>query len=455
LERPDSRSGSQQHIPSGNILTALNRAAGEVIQFVCVIGYRRPVNQHLPLPDGAQLPPGLASGERSRELAPVERAQRPVNWIAPFVPRTWGTKRMTRTRLAVLIFATWTAVGVFENVPEVIKGIDLYASTPWYACLGKMIEAWAWAILTPMLLIIDKKLHSRSMNIATVVCIFAVLSVPFALMHTYLTAILMYPFEEIWWNPLRRDDYTVYYNGGGWVTYCGAVGILEAVRFYNNFLVTQLQLERVKRSLVESRLNALRLHLEPHFLSNALNAVSSEMEARPRVARSMIANLGILFRRSLDSKETPEISLAQELELLEHYLAIQRVRFGERIDIKVQIEPGALSVRVPTMLLQPLVENAIRHGVEKRRSGGTILVSGSKAGDRLHLCVADDGRGLPRGWKLETSTGHGLRVTRERLAALYPEWGDECLSIERCAGGGTQVKIRIPLRAAEHDRAVD
>jgi LytS/YehU family sensor histidine kinase len=107
------------------------------------------------------------------------------------------------------------------------------------------------------------------------------------------------------------------------------------------------------------------------------------------------------------------------------------------------------------MLLQPLVENAIRHGVEKRRSGGTILVSGSKAGDRLQLCVADDGRGLPRGWKLETSTGHGLRITRERLAALYPEWGDECLSIERCAGGGTQVKIRIPLRAAEHDRAVD
>jgi LytS/YehU family sensor histidine kinase len=302
--------------------------------------------------------------------------------------------------------------------------------------------------------VLDKKIHSKAMNIGVVIAIFALLSVPFALAHTYLTAIILYPVPQIWWSPLRRADYAVYYNIGGWVTYCGLVGILQAVRFYNSFLVSQLQLERVKGSLLEARLNALRLHLEPHFLSNALNAISSEVEARPRQARQMIANLGILLRRSLDAKDGPEISLAKELGLLEHYLAIQRIRFGDRIEIKVEVDPSALAFKVPSLLLQPLVENAIRHGVEKRRSGGKIVVSASVTADCLLLSVVDDGRGLPAGWKLETSAGHGLRVTRERLLALYPEWGDECLSIRRCAGGGTQVTVRVPLRTAEHDRAI-
>src|SRR5206468_3638425 len=132
----------------------------------------------------------------------------------------------------------------------------------------------------------------------------------------------------------------------------------------NRSLTGQLQLERVEKSLIESRLNALRLHLEPHFLFNALNAISAELGARPELARSMIGDLGALLRRSLDCKDSAEITLGQELALLEHYLSIQRVRFGERLAIEIEVEPDLLSLMVPSMLLQPLVENAIRHGIE-------------------------------------------------------------------------------------------
>jgi two-component system, LytTR family, sensor kinase len=388
------------------------------------------------------------------ELAKAEDSRNTIGRHLSPAFRPSHSKRLTRTRVALLIFLGWTAVGLFETLPEMASHLPLYEPVPWYAVAGRMLEAWVWALFTPVLLMIDRKIHSKPRNIGLVIGIFAALSVPFVLVHTYLTGIILYPVPEIWWSPLRRPDYAVYYNIGGWVTYCGTVAILEAVRFYNSFLVSQLQLERVKGSLLEARLNALRLHLEPHFLSNALNAISSEVEARPRQARQMIANLGILLRRSLDTKDGPEISLAAELRLLEHYLAIQRIRFGDRIDIKIQVESAALAAAVPSMLLQPLVENAIRHGVEKRRSGGNIVVSASIAGDRLNLSVVDDGRGLPRSWNQETSTGHGLRITRERLFALYPDFEDECLLIERCPQGGTRVTICIPLHTAEHDSTI-
>jgi LytS/YehU family sensor histidine kinase len=241
---------------------------------------------------------------------------------------------------------------------------------------------------------------------------------------------------------------------GGWFTYCALVGVLEAFKYYNRFLSGQVQLERVERSLVEARLNALRLHLEPHFLFNALNAISSEVAENPEVARNMIGDLGALLRRSLECKDSVEITLAQELALLEHYLSIQRVRFGDRMEFRIDVEPDMLSVMVPFMLLQPLIENAIRHGIEGRLSGGSIVVSGSKAGEQLQLRVIDDGTGLPRHWRLETSSGHGLRVTLERLSTLYPEVGEKSLLVRRCEGGGTEVEVRIPLHTTGRDGAI-
>ena len=350
-------------------------------------------------------------------------------------------RRLTRLQLAALIFGVWTAVGVFLAMPDMLKGFHKYS------LIAKVIEAWAWSLLTPAVLFVDRKVDSKGRSIVRLSLIFLLLSIPFSLTHTYLTALLQYPIPEIDWSPLRNHVFAVYYFISGWVTYCAIVGMLLAFKFYNRF-------ERSQRSLLEWRLNALRLHLEPHFLFNALNAISSETVKRPHVAQDMIADLGALLRLSLDLKDSPEISLAQELTLLDHYLAIQKIRFGKRIDIRIEVEPEAASAKVPSMLLQPLVENAIRHGVEGRRSGATIFISASRAGDRLQLIVADNGRGLPKDWRLEGSTGHGLRVTLERLMAMYPECGGECLTIGRRPGGGTEVAVRVPFCAGRSDGPV-
>jgi len=341
-----------------------------------------------------------------------------------------------------VIILAWTAVGLFEAIPETLKSLS------WWVFLNKIIDAWGWAMLTPVILLIDRRLSAREQNAARLAVFYLLLCVPFTFVHTYLAAVLLYPFPQITWSPLRNPDYTVFYNAGGFVTYCAFIGILQSFKYYDRFRTSQLNLERVEKRLLESRLNALRLQLEPHFLFNALNTISSEMVANPELAREMIENLGTLLRRSLDSQGSTEITLAEELALLDHYLAIQRLRFGSRIEIEVDVDPSTLATMVPSMLLQPLVENAIRHGLDRRVTGGRISVSATEVGDRLDIRIIDDGVGLPRNWEMKRSRGIGLRTTQERLEALYPGLNEHGFRLTRRKKGGTEVAILLPLRRA-------
>jgi LytS/YehU family sensor histidine kinase len=159
----------------------------------------------------------------------------------------------------------------------------------------------------------------------------------------------------------------------------------------------------------------------------------------------MIEHLGDLLRMTLESKERQEVPLAEEMAFLEHYLAIQKIRFGEHLRIKTQIAPEVKYASVPCLFVQPLVENAIRHGISKRASGGTVIVSAERNGNRLSIRVLDDGVGLPTGWTLQNSSGVGLSVTRQRLAGLYSD-GETSFAVNRRAGGGTEVEISLPLR---------
>lgn len=380
-----------------------------------------------------------------RRLLPMSRRQRGLPGEDPLGlgpagtnPRIPGNGFIGRA-FAVPIFLAWTAFGVFLGL------LELPWDSRWPVFAAKVIDAWAWALLTPALLLMDRALTSRESNIARLVAAFLLLGVPFSLVHTYLSGLLLYPIPEVTWGPLRDSSYAVYYFLGGWVTYCTFVAVLQAFKFYDEFRRGQVQLERAERSLAESRLVALRLHLEPHFLFNALNAISSEVAGNPQLARAMIGDLGALLRRSLDCKDSAEISLRHELTLLEHYLSIQRIRFGDRMDIAIEVDPAMMSVKVPSMLLQPIVENAIRHGIEGRVSGGKIVVSASRDADHLRIHVSDDGAGLPPDWTIESSQGHGLRVTRERLVALYSCSGEDWLTVRRRESGGVDVMIRIPL----------
>jgi LytS/YehU family sensor histidine kinase len=193
----------------------------------------------------------------------------------------------------------------------------------------------------------------------------------------------------------------------------------------------------------EARPNALRMQLDPHFLFNALNTISfrwSVTQAGQKNDRTP--------RRStphvVKSKDRQEVW--RRLAFLDHYLAIQKIRFGEHLKIEIRIAPEVKLAAVPCLLLQPLVENAIRHGISKRASGGTLVLSAERIDNRLEIRVLDDGVGLPAHWSLENSAGVGLAVTRQRIAALHPNGASRFVVRDR-ACGGTEVEIALPFNS--------
>ncbi len=346
------------------------------------------------------------------------------------------------TDKAIVVLLVWTGVALFQSVPEALRSLE------WAVFVAKLLDAWAWALLTPLILWTNKRVSAKYQDFVHILAVQLLLSIPFSLGHAILAGLLQYPIAQIWFNPLRSTEHYVYYFLGGWQTYCAIVGILQTLNFYNRYLTSRLELEMVEKRLLESRLNAMRLQLEPHFLFNALNAISSELESNPAQSREMIDDLGTLLRHSLECQGSNEISLANELALLDRYIAIQRLRFGDRIQIEIDVDPETLSTMVPSLLLQPIVENSIRHGIEGRLSGGSVTVSARYVGGNLQLIVQDDGVGLPRRWRFDAGAGLGLRVTRERLRALYPGLGESAFTITRRRGGGTRVVMRTPAPEA-------
>jgi two-component system LytT family sensor kinase len=195
--------------------------------------------------------------------------------------------------------------------------------------------------------------------------------------------------------------------------------------------------------LTEARLSALRSQLHPHFLFNALNTVSAYVETDPALARAMLAHLGDLLRFSLDSEDRRDVSLAEEIAALDHYLAIQCARFAGRLRTHIDIPPELLEVRVPGLVLQPLVENAITHGLRHVPGMGEIRISACARGNDLVLTVRDNGTGLPSDWVMERDAGIGLSNTSSRLAEMYGE--RQQFRLSTAGGGGVIAEIRMPL----------
>jgi hypothetical protein len=226
-----------------------------------------------------------------------------------------------------------------------------------------------------------------------------------------------------------------------WGTFAGCLyyWMIAAVSWAFEFQRRAAQLEA---SLGAARLGALRAQLQPHFLFNTLNAISVLTVDDPPRAKQMVLRLSDLLRRSLDGGAGHEVPLAGELEMLESYLGIQRARFGERLRVRLEIEPELRSALVPAFLLQPLVENAIRHGLEDGAAGhGEIVVGARRQGDTLEIFVQDDGRGLPAA--AASRDGIGLANTRERLFRLYRN--RQRLELRALPGGGTAVEVALPF----------
>jgi signal transduction histidine kinase len=238
------------------------------------------------------------------------------------------------------------------------------------------------------------------------------------------------------------------------MAFWATIGVIYAVEHYDGLRQREVQSAVLKGELAEARLEALGAQLHPHFLFNTLQGISTLIHRDPGAADRMLTRLSDLLRRTLARPGHPEVSLAEEIEVLGHYLEIQRTRFEDRLIIERDVPPDLSTALVPHFILQPLVENAIQHGIARRAGSGRISVTAERRDGRLILSVTDDGPGLDPAAETARAEGtpdHGVRGdgiglsnTRRRLAALYAEAGT--VSLSPAPGGGLRVSVTLPFR---------
>jgi two-component sensor histidine kinase len=221
------------------------------------------------------------------------------------------------------------------------------------------------------------------------------------------------------------------------------IGVAHALVYAEREARRRQQAQQLETQLAQARLHALAGQLNPHFLFNALNSIAEVVHRDAEAADDMLTSLGELLRASLDSERTQETSLAEEIAFLEHYVGIERVRLGARLRFDCQVAVETLGARVPHLLLQPLVENAIRHAVAPRPAPGRVSVRARACNGRLLLEVQDDGDG--RGDPAASGAGVGLRSTRARLQGLFG--ADHAFELAHPPEGGTLARVDVPLQA--------
>ena len=348
----------------------------------------------------------------------------------------------------LLIFLLWSILGLLFALP------NLSASNWARPLRGSMAQWWAWGLVTPLIFWVDERLPFQERQLGKRILAQLLPSLAITTLYVYVFAAVRAVLGLAGWNSLAGMSLiAAAYRGGilwNLLVYWLIFGARQTYRYHEHYVASELRLAQMEHSFFQARLNALRMQLDPHFLFNALNTISSQVERDPRLARSMIEHLGDLLRLSLDARDKQEVPLAEEMAFLDHYLAIQRIRFGSSLRIDTNVAPEVKFALVPSLIVQPLVENAIRHGISCRASGGSLLVSAQRSADRVEIRVTDDGVGLPPGWTLESSSGLGLSVTRERIAGLYPD-GSSHFAVTRRSGGGTEVEISLPLRLMNED----
>ena len=225
------------------------------------------------------------------------------------------------------------------------------------------------------------------------------------------------------------------------LVYAGVAAVTQAVVYAAESRDRAVHEAVLLTQLAESRLHVLSSQLQPHFLFNTLNAISALVREEPKQAERLLAKLSDLLRHVLQDGSQAETSLAKELTFLEKYVELQEVRYGSRLSVQFQVDPGVVETRVPHLLLQPLVENAIRHGTSRKPGQGIIEIGAVPEGGTLKLSVSDNGAGIPEDGVVRD--GIGLSSTKARLKQLYGE--NHTFVIERNASGGTICRVSVPL----------
>ena len=233
--------------------------------------------------------------------------------------------------------------------------------------------------------------------------------------------------------------------GSDLLIYGGVIGICYALDYYRKYREREFLATRLEAQLAQAQLDSLRMQLHPHFLFNTLNnIVGLVRDNKNQTAVSMLVGLSDLLRHTLEHSSKQEVELREEINFIKLYLSIQQMRFSDRLRIEYDIDPATTRALVPNLILQPLTENALRHGIARSADSGVVGISSALENGHLRLTVYDDGAGLPDDWQLKGSAGIGLANTAARLQQLYDD--DHQFDIRNRDGGGVEVVIVIPLR---------
>ena len=382
-------------------------------------------------------------GSASSEAAPIGAARAAASGIP-------------REVAAVLVVVVWLAVGLLSASQYYLAAWTVGQPGAWGAQLLREVPPWqVWSLLTPVAVATARRypLGGRTLLrhlpvhlLAAFGCAFVYLAVWALWTKLALPSYGAEPLAGLFWGIFRARFNVAF------LLYWGVVGGYLALWNFRRLQAQEAETvrarvdaararEAARAELARARLGALRSQLQPHFLFNTLHSIASLVEGDPPAARRLIARLGELLRTTLDVGETLEVPLSGELEFLEQYLEIERVRFGARLRVRYEIADDARDGLVPPLLLQPIVENAVRHGIAPLEEGGTIVLRGWREADRLCLEVSDTGPGFGGPGR---GDGIGLRNTRERLEHTYgPE---HTLAIRDGEDGGASIEIRLPYR---------
>ena len=366
-------------------------------------------------------------------------------------------KSSTRFLRWAIIIGFWTFFGLL-NGSQLYLGVWMEGMrlSFWRVFATNVFGWWAWIPATPIVLWLGRHFRVergtwwRVLPVHLLACL--LISIAHFAFATY-AYVLILPFgrennpRPFWEMFLGRAMSQFHLD---LLIYAATLGVSYAVSYYFRYREREFRASQLESQLAQAQLQTLKMQLQPHFLFNTLNGIAGLVrDNRNKAAVNMLAGLSDLLRYTLENAGKQEVPLKEELEFLELYLDIQQMRFSDRLQVEMEIEPETLDALVPNLILQPLVENAIRHGTSRRAASGTVGVSARRDDGSLRIHIYDDGPGLKRDDGAKTVEGVGLSNTRARLSQLYG--GRQKFTLSERGGGGVEAIIVIPFIRAPQE----
>jgi signal transduction histidine kinase len=369
------------------------------------------------------------------------------------VPRLFnigfGREAMGETPRWVKIWTLWTVYGLLTAVQTHYRYavIDRPFSW-WHAILAEVSFAWIWALATPVVLWTAERFpigKSRWWINCSAHLVFAVvLGIVTKALWDATVYPLVHPEKAQPWEFDKALQMSLLSLDYGVLQY-GIVLLAQlSTTYFRRAEKDRLRASRLEAELARAQLQALKMQLHPHFLFNTLNTISEMIHEDPETAERMLIRLSDFLRLTLDHLGIPEVPLMVEIDFLKRYLEIEKMRFEDRLEVEFDVEPAALHGRVPNLILQPIVENALKHGLSKISGVGRLRIRAKSVGGKLFLRVLDNGPGIANGGRPRLNEGIGITNTKRRLDQAYGP--DHIFSISNADGGGCQVTIELPMR---------